>query len=244
MRTLRFYVPFDLSKGDIINAPENTARHIAQVLRLSINDEITLFNGDNCEYSANIVEIKKKTVVLRVTAVERVNRESGISIHLIQAISKGDRMDWVVQKAVELGVTCIQPVTTKRTNVSLSADRFEKKLIHWQGIINSACEQCGRNVLPELLPVVSLESAVSVTHQSPTNKMILNPRSAQRIRDASFDCDSFVLAVGPEGGFDDAEVELLIQSGFGAYSLGPRILRTETAAISCITLLQALKGDL
>ncbi|MDX1810554.1 MAG: 16S rRNA (uracil(1498)-N(3))-methyltransferase [Gammaproteobacteria bacterium] len=245
MRTLRFYIPQDLSVGDKFQAPENVSRHILQVLRLRLNDEVTLFNGNNVEYLAVISDISKKKLLLEIRQQQEISRESKTKIHLVQSISKGDRMDWVVQKAVELGVSSIQPVISHRTVVNLSSERGEKKLRHWQGIAIAACEQCGRNHLPEILPIVSLESLLpKFAEDKQSHKLILNPYSEQRIQTTDFNMDSFVLLVGPEGGLDDQEVSAVEQAGFNSYKMGPRILRTETAAISCITLLQALQGDL
>jgi len=245
VRTLRFYVPLDLSEGGVIQAPDSTARHISQVLRLRVEDEIILFNGNDIEYSAQIVEIKKKSVLLKILDSKAVSKESEAKIHLIQAISKGDRMDWVIQKSVELGVSSIQPVTSKRNNVKLSSDRLAKKILHWQGIVASACEQCGRNTLPDIYPVLDLSSAIeNLPIQHSTNRIILNPQSSKKLQSAEFKENSFSLAVGPEGGFDENEIAYLERMGFESYNLGSRILRTETAAISAIALLQALHGDL
>lgn len=231
--------------GDKFQAPENVSRHILQVLRLRLNDEVTLFNGNNVEYLAVISDISKKKLLLEIRQQQEISRESKTKIHLVQSISKGDRMDWVVQKAVELGVSSIQPVISHRTVVNLSSERGEKKLRHWQGIAIAACEQCGRNHLPEILPIVSLESLLpKFAEDKQSHKLILNPYSEQRIQTTDFNMDSFVLLVGPEGGLDDQEVSAVEQAGFNSYKMGPRILRTETAAISCITLLQALQGDL
>lgn len=245
MRTLRFYLPHPLVVGEYIQVPDNTSRHISQVLRLREGEEVTVFNGNNCEYTAVISGIEKKSVQLKILTELQRSKESGIQIHLIQGISKGDRMDWVIQKATELGVTSIQPVNSKRTNVNLSLNRADKKLAHWSGIINSACEQCGRNLLPELHAVMDLNTVVKDHYFSQIdNKIILNPFSSSKLQQTDMPGSQFVLAIGPEGGFDPLEIKNLEEAGFKSFSLGPRILRTETAAIAGITLLQALFGDL
>ncbi len=231
--------------GDVIKAPENTARHIAQVLRLRVNDEVTLFAGDGMEYRAKILDVSKKQLSLEITTAIANSLESNIRIHLIQAVSKGDRMDWVIQKAVELGVTSIQPVTSSRTHVNLSVERFEKKRLHWQAVAIAACEQCGRNVVPEVRPVAALfDVAQGYRAHSSMQKILLSPQSNAKYRHDKSTADDFLLAIGPEGGFSDQEEQQLIALGFESYRLGPRILRTETAAITAISILQAYHGDL
>lgn len=229
----------------MFEAPENTARHMVQVLRLRIGDSVLLFNGNNTEYSAVISELKKKTVVLNVIGENVVSRESSIQIHLIQAISKGDRMDWVVQKAVELGVSSIRPVISKRNNVNLSGDRMDKKTQHWAGIISSACEQCGRNQLPLLHDIKPLEASVVESDlQSSCHKIMLDPLGKHNLKNDIAGISSFAVAIGPEGGFDEIETKFLVDNGFTSYNFGPRIFRTETAAIACLSVLQAIAGDL
>ena len=244
MRTTRFYIPQSITLGDVLQVPDNTARHMVQVLRLQVSDEVILFTGNNIEYQAIISEIKKKFVLVKIVGEKANSIESPVHIHLIQAISKGDRMDWVIQKAVELGVASILPVTSERTNVSLKGERQGKKLDHWQGVINSACEQCGRNHIPNLHPLQSLGEAVSVLSQHEAHRIILDPRSENKLQSQNWGSKNLILAIGPEGGFSEQEVEFLLQSSFQSYNLGPRILRTETAAIAGISLLQAFAGDL
>lgn len=244
MRTLRFYVPQPLSVGDTFNVPDSTARHMVQVLRLPLNAEITLFNGDDCEYCARIIAVQKKRVQVEVFHVHTVSRESPINLQLVQAVAKGDRMDWIIQKAVELGVASIQPVISQRSNVNLPSDRWQKKLAHWQGIITSACEQCGRNRVPDIFNVKPLAEIAEQTASLDAHKVIFSPKSQTLLSAQQFSGVDFIMAVGPEGGFDDDEEAFLAQKGYDLYNLGPRILRTETAAISAIALVQALAGDL
>ncbi len=245
MRRPRFYIPQPLAVGKSVEAPENTVRHMSQVLRLRCGDEVVLFNGDNREYPAVIRQMQKKRVWLEVLSVRTHSLESPLQIHLLQAVSKGERMDWVVQKAVELGVSTIQPVLAARTNVKLSPERFEKKRQHWQGIVHSACEQCGRNFVPSVSPVELLsKAAATYANDESWARLMLNPMSQRKILATDFTARHLVLAVGPEGGFAEADCQILARAGFLPCSLGPRILRTETAAIAALSILQAHAGDL
>ena len=243
MRTLRFYVPLKLAVGKDYTLPEDKVRHIVQVLRLSVGAEIVLFNGDGFEYSATLFEVTKKQSRVTILTKSKLNQESPLKIHLIQGLSKGDRMDITIQKTVELGVNSIFPINTARSNVKLSGERIVKKGDHWGKVIQSACEQSGRNVLPELHEPSHFELAVGQYASTPMLKLILHPLANNRLSELSDEVGEVVLLVGPEGGFNEAELLLAEQSGFLGLSLGPRVLRTETAAMAMIAGLQAKWGD-
>jgi 16S rRNA (uracil1498-N3)-methyltransferase len=215
--------------------------HVAVVLRRKIGDPLTLFAGDNREFDAVIHRIEKKSVEVIIEAIRPVNRESPCEIHLAQAISKGDRMDFVLQKATELGVHRIYPLFTARSVVKLDESRAVKKQAQWAAIAVSACEQSGRNQLPGVEPLNSLNHFLQECNTS--YKLILDPLAKTHWRDAVFDDGAITVLIGPEGGLTSEEISLAQQKGFTAVSLGPRILRTETAAIVILSLLQAVSGD-
>ena len=246
MRLPRFFAPFEYIKGGFFVLPDDVARHLSQVLRLKVDEEVILFNGDNHEYLAKITEIQKKKAVT-VKIIEKINRnlESPLKIHLIQSISKGERMDWALQKATELGVYSIYPVVSERTNVSLQGERLEKKMNHWRGIISSACEQCGRNTLAKLQNISQLDSLEPVFRAANTGKFVLSPDGEKSLSELDLQSNEHVyLAVGPEGGFSENELSKFKRWGFWPLKMGERTLRTETATVVGITLLQAKWGDI
>lgn len=244
MRQLRFYIPFELQPGESYQIPDVKARHIVQVLRLAVGEEFILFNGDGKEYSAKLVEATKKNARVTILSVETVNRESNLQVHLIQGLSKGDRMDATIQKCVELGVNLIYPVSTCRSNVKINENRMEKKHAHWRGVITAACEQSGRNVIPELKMAKQFEEVVSEYAASPALKLILHPAAGKTLFQLKEIPENLVLLVGPEGGFSEKEVEFAEKSGFQHLSLGVRVLRTETAAMAVVAGIQAKWGDI
>lgn len=241
MRTIRIYQPGEYTVGETIELSPSASQHVAVVLRLGVNDPITLFCGDNREFSALIALIQKKKVMVLITAVQDVNRESPRSIHLAQAISKGDRMEWVIQKAVELGVSVITPIVTARCAVKLDADRLLKKQAQWQSIAIAACEQSGRNHVPKIQHVSKLDVFLQQCHT--TLKLVLHPDTNASWRDYSLAAGDITLLIGPEGGLDEDEVCRAKAHAFQPLCLGPRILRTETAAIAALSVLQAVSGD-
>ena len=212
------------------------------VLRMQPGAALTLFSGDNREYSAVISALLKKKVMVTIIAVQDISRESHRKIHLAQAISKGDRMELVIQKAVELGAASITPLITARCVVRLDAERLHKKQLQWQAIAIAACEQSGRNLVPMIYQASALEPFL--LQNRATTKFILDPRSTKSLRDVSLPTGDIALLIGPEGGLSDDEVALAEHALFQPIRLGPRILRTETAAIVAIGVLQALCGDL
>ncbi|AHE68341.1 RNA methyltransferase, RsmE family [Legionella oakridgensis ATCC 33761 = DSM 21215] len=204
-------------------------------------EKLILFSGNNCEYSATISAIHKKKVTVIIDAVEEINRESPRLIHLAQAVSKGERMELVIQKAVELGVTSITPLFTERSIVRLDADRLAKKHAQWQAIAIAACEQSGRNIIPSIGQACFLNDYLQQSQA--TLKLVLYPHANITWRDYTFAGD-IALLIGPEGGLTKEEIFKAQTMQFKPLSLGPRILRTETAAITALSVLQAVSGDL
>ena len=242
MRTIRIYQPGHYAVGDLIELSETASQHVGVVLRMQPDDKLTLFCGDNREFSATITRAHKKKVMVTITAVQQVNRESPRGIHLAQAISKGDRMEWVIQKAVELGATSITPLLTTHCVVRLDATRLAKKQAQWQAIAIAACEQSGRNQLPMVHPACSLNDYLQACDA--TIKLVLDPYVAKTWRDYTFATSDIALLIGPEGGLSDDEVSLAQAQGFHSLCLGPRVLRTETAAIAALSVLQSIAGDI
>lgn len=243
MRTIRIYQAGEYSCGDTVELSNDAAQHVAIVLRMQVHNPLTLFNGKNAEFEAVITEVRKKTVFVNIKSAKKISRESNLTLHLGQALSKGDRMETVVQKAVELGVSSITPLITERCAVKLDATRLAKKMQQWQAIAVAACEQCGRNLIPIIHPPLRL--AEFAQQQKEGINLMLSPHGALHWR--AFGGQSFTtvnLVIGPEGGFSPVEEQLLVQHNFAALSLGLRILRTETAAITAISVLQAAYGDL
>ncbi|TAL63136.1 MAG: 16S rRNA (uracil(1498)-N(3))-methyltransferase [Legionella sp.] len=242
MREIRIYQPGEYESGQIVDLSPEASQHVGVVLRMQPGEELCLFCGDNREFAARITQVKKKSVTVEILQVKEQNRESPLAIHLAQAISKGDRMEWVMQKAVELGVSSITPVISARCVVKLDQERMAKKLQQWQAIAIAACEQSGRNVVPKVHSALAFAEYIGST--TTPFKFILHPENSQNWRSIELKQEPVSLLIGPEGGFNEEEVALAKASGFQALSLGPRILRTETAAISALSLLQALMGDL
>lgn len=242
MRTIRLYQPGDYQVPDIVQLNENAAHHAIVVLRLKPGSHVTLFNGFNEEFDGTIVEINKKGVKVGLIGQNKINRESPCLIHLGQAIIKGDRMEWLLQKAVELGVGQITPLTSDHIAVNYDQKRMAKKIKQWQGIIISACEQCGRNQLPLLNPIQPTSVWLKQPHANP---IILLPGATTAIRQTlPLTQSNLTLAIGPEGGWSDHEESLALSNQWHAMSLGPRILRAETAALCALSLLQGTFGDI
>lgn len=233
----RFYHPEDLSVHHNIKLSESAARHAGLVLRLSLGDEVVLFNGDGFDYQANITEISRKIIMVKISSRIVINSESPLKLHLVQAVSKPDKMDWVMQKAVELGVSEITPVITKYCAVKIT----EKKLDHWKGIILSACEQSGRSVIPKLNKIIVLADFL-LSHKI-NSGIIFHPEAHVKFSEINMSPTEMMLLIGPEGGFHEDEVKLAEKHGFLSVRLGSRILRTETAAVAAISALQSRWGD-
>lgn len=242
----RMYFPGDLEPGRSCTLPVRQAHHALRVLRLKRGDPVMLFNGDGAEYRAVIVEAGRDRLKLRVTGREAVDREAPFSVTLAQAVSSGERMDYTVQKAVELGIAAVQPLEARRSVVRLSGERAQKRLAHWQAVVVAACEQCGRNRVPRVLPLTRLDAFLydNALRQDAEQRLLLSPRSTRRLRDLEQPAGTVVILAGPEGGFTAEEENAAERSGFLPVRLGPRVLRTETAALAALAAMQALWGDL
>jgi 16S rRNA (uracil1498-N3)-methyltransferase len=241
MRVPRIYTGQTLQVGASVELEAGASQHIARALRMTPGDPLALFNGRGDEYRAELLTVGKKQVVAAVNERRERQSESTLSLHLGIAISRGDRMDWVVQKATELGVSALTPLFTERTEVKLAGERAEKKLHHWRQIAISACEQCGRNRLPEISGLMDLGSWLDGTEAE--RKFVLHHRADARGPDEVVP-ESIALLVGPEGGLGEAEIEAAEEAGFESLALGPRVLRTETAPLAAIAILQARWGDM
>jgi 16S rRNA (uracil1498-N3)-methyltransferase len=241
MRIPRIFHPQPLIANSRITLDDNAARHVAKVLRLGPGAALILFDGGGGDYPATITDLNKRQVIVETGAERIVDRESPLHITLAQGISKGERMDYTIQKAVELGITRIAPITTERSVVNLKGERLEKKLAHWQGIIISACEQCGRNILPKLLPLQTLDSWLQNDLQG--SGLLLDHRADSSMSSLQA-VDTVTLLIGPEGGLSEQERQRAVSAGYKGLRLGPRVLRTETAALTVLAALQSRWGDL
>jgi 16S rRNA (uracil1498-N3)-methyltransferase len=239
--TPRIYTPQNLATGEEQQLEETASRHLAGALRMKSGDRLSLFNGEGGEFNAEIVSITRKSVQVRICEYRDHGAESPLTTHLGIAISRGDRMDWVVQKATELGVSTLTPLFSTRTEVKLSTDRAQRKLGHWRAIAISACEQTGRNTLPEILGIEKLETwCESVAAE---RKFVLHHRS-NKTSGSDAAPTSVALLIGPEGGLDETELELASGHGFDHLALGPRVMRTETAPLAALAILQSRWGDI
>jgi 16S rRNA (uracil1498-N3)-methyltransferase len=238
----RLYCDVPLSPGAVIDLPESAVRHAVTVLRLQAGDALSLFNGEGGEFQAQLLGVNKHAARARVTAFDAIERESPLAITLALGISAGERMDYSLQKATELGVSAIVPLATERSVVKLAGERADKRLQHWQHVVIAACEQCGRNCVPAVSPVQTLFSYLAQVDGS-ARLLMLSPDAATPLK-AVPRSGAAVLLVGAEGGFSPPEREAARASGFEAVSLGPRILRTETAPVAALAALQTLWGDL
>jgi 16S rRNA (uracil1498-N3)-methyltransferase len=243
MRLTRVHVPGPLTCGRPHTIEGDAANHIVRVLRLEPGAPLIVFDGRGAEYSARIESVRKSAVLIEVQDRSPSSRESSLSLTLVQGISRGERMDLVVQKAAELGVTSIIPVLTERTVVKLDAKQSERKLAHWQGIATAACEQSGRDTLPNIVAPQSLDEFLRRIDPQST-RVLLSPTGTQRVNDLKAPERKVVVLIGPEGGLSDPEQRSAIGAGFLAVRMGPRILRTETAAVAALALLQHQFGDL
>lgn len=241
MRIPRIYTSQPLACAQSVELEEATAHYLGKVLRMQPGRELVLFNGKGGEYQAHITDIHKKRVVVMVGEYTEVDRQSPLELELAIGVSRGERMDWVLQKATELGVTCITPLITERTEVKLAGERQDKKIQHWQQILISACEQCQRNILPTLSEPLAFGDWLQKAEAQ--LKFVLHHRDSRGLPESG-QVNSVALLIGPEGGLSDAEIELAVAKGFASLTLGPRVLRTETAPVAAISLVQYRWGDL
>ncbi len=251
MRLTRVYVDAALIPGSLVELPPDTASHVAKVLRARSGDELILFNGDGREFNGAIEAVRGSRVSAWVGDGRQVDRESPLAITLVQCVPRGDRMDFIVQKATELGVARIVPVLSQRSVVRLDKAQAESKAIHWRAVAVSACEQCGRNRLPTIEAAQPLLNYLGESARNTGPRWVFEPESAPDVGTSApgpgGPLDAIVeaeIAIGPEGGFASDELEAFRVAGFSQVGLGPRVLRTETAAIAAVIWLQSRFGDM
>jgi 16S rRNA (uracil1498-N3)-methyltransferase len=241
MRISRFFCPELNITHTQFSLPDVAHRHAVQVLRLKKGAVINVFDGQGNEYEATLEQVSKRESVAVLGQKIESQNESPLDITLLQGISRGERMDYALQKAVELGVNKVIPVITERCNVQLSNGRAEKRLAHWQGVMISACEQSGRSTLPELMGVMSLDETMAINQQS--TRLVLDPLAKQGFTTLEKP-QQITLLIGPEGGLSEQEISTVTEHNFQTVNFGPRILRTETATVAAIAVIQTLWGDL
>ena len=237
----RFYVDFALSPDSVVELPDNVVRHL-NVLRVKNTEEIVLFNGNGKSYPALPEVLEKRRASVRILREEATDNESPLNITLVQAVSAAERMDFTLQKSVELGVAEIRPVISERCVVRLSGERAEKRVARWQEIVVSACEQSGRNIVPKVLPLTTYAQALQQLPQE-TSKLLMSLNRAQKLSDVQPQSGKVVFMVGPEGGWTEKEEQQAFDAGFQSVTLGKRVLRTETASLAAIAAMQTLWGD-
>ncbi|PLW83522.1 16S rRNA (uracil(1498)-N(3))-methyltransferase [Kineobactrum sediminis] len=241
MRIPRIYTPQMLTAGSELALEPGASQHLGKALRMGPGDVLLLFDGSGSQYSARIVAVSKKQVTVQLMEQQPGTMDSPLWVHLGIGISRGERMDWVMQKATELGVGAITPLYTERTEVRLRGERESRKLGHWQQVIISACEQSGRSTLPTLHPPTNLDSWLGGCEEE--RRFVLHHRATSKPRGAD-EPGTVCLLVGPEGGLSELEIDAAGHAGFEALTLGPRILRTETAPLAALAILQARWGDM
>jgi 16S rRNA (uracil1498-N3)-methyltransferase len=244
MRTIRIHIDQALTVGGELALPQQAGEHVTRVLRLVVGDAITLFNGDGSDYPSVILSVGKREVTAQIRSSQALDNESSLRLTLAQGVARGEKMDLIVQKATELGVARIVPLLTERSEVKLDASRAEKRLAHWRAVAASACEQCGRARVPEVVPAIGLDTWLRELPSDDTLRLALLPEGTQQAGALRFTPTGGVLVVGPEGGLGSRDVASLAEAGFHGLRLGPRILRTETAGLAALAALQALHGDL
>lgn len=242
MRIPRIYHPQRLAAPDEIALSDNAANHVSRVLRMQPGNKIWLFDGSNQIFNAEISQIDKKQVRVKITDQQLDDRESPLNLHLGQVISRGEKMEFTIQKSIELGVNIITPLISERCGVKFDGERLEKKVQQWQKIAIAACEQCGRNRLPLIRPTIHLEEWCAEPEDG--LKLNLHPRASQSINTLSTSVKDIRLLIGSEGGLSQNEINMTARYGFTDILLGPRVLRTETAALTAIAALQVRFGDL
>ncbi|SRR5579883_657323 len=242
LRKIRIHIDQPLNSGDEITLPQQAASHVARVLRLRAGDPIVLFNGDGNDYAAELTSVVRE-VRARVLDASAAGNESPLCITLAQALARGEKMDWIVQKATELGAIEIVPLITERSEVKLDGSRAEKRAEHWRSVAISACEQSGRARVPAVAAPQPLSAWLASTSSSNATKLALLPEGAFTPRELACVENEIVIVVGPEGGFGETDIAALRAADFHGLALGPRVLRTETAGVVAIAALQALYGD-
>lgn len=243
MRLTRSHLDLPLSLGETVTLPEHVAAHLIRVLRLQVGDACVVFNGDGHDYEARLASVGKREAQAVIVGVQRICNESPLHITLLQGIARGEKMDLILQKATELGAASVQPLYSQRSEVRLDGARADKRLAHWRGVVVSACEQCGRAVVPNVARPQSLSQALTALPAGGL-RLILDPEAALSLSQLNIDASQHIsLAVGPEGGWSPQDIEHLQSADFNGVRLGPRVLRTETAGLAAISALQVLHGD-
>jgi 16S rRNA (uracil1498-N3)-methyltransferase len=243
VRLTRVYVEGPLAPDRDLELPPGAANHVARVLRLRTGAPVLVFDGSGLDFQAEIVAVAGDRVRVRVGAAAPGVPDSPLAITLVQAVPRGEKMDWTLQKATELGVRTIVPVLSARSVVRLDERQAVKKLRHWQAIVAGACEQCGRSVLPEVRPPLELSRYFAEVPRE-GQRLVLSPSGPASLAGLASTAARVELLIGPEGGLDDGELDAATRVGFAPVRLGPRVLRTETAGIVALAVLQALWGDL
>jgi 16S rRNA (uracil1498-N3)-methyltransferase len=240
----RIYFPGEVAAHGVCTLAPDQAHHVARVLRLAVGEAVVLFDGRGNEHSAVIAQIDKARVTLQVGPSRAFDRESPLAVTLAQGISSGERMDFTIQKAVELGVAVIRPLATSRSVVRLDAARALKRAAHWQAVVIAACEQCGRNTVPQVLPVIDFTDWLAhEAQQAAALRILLSPQGQLSLGALPRPSGTVTLLAGPEGGLSPQEQQDAQSMGFTPVRLGPRVLRTETAALAALSAMQTLWGD-
>lgn len=239
----RIYFPDEIPDHGGCDLPAAQAHHLAHVLRLAPGDPVVLFDGRGAAYDAVIAQSARGVVRVRVGERRSEDRESPLCVVLAQAVSSGERMDYTIQKAVELGVAAVQPLLSERCVVRLSGERAAKRVLHWQAVAVAACEQCGRNRVPAVLPLLPLRDWLQQPAAAGELRLSLAPEAAAGLRQLDRPAGRVTVLAGPEGGLTAAELDAAAAAGFRSLRLGPRVLRTETAAVALLAAMQVLWGD-
>ena len=242
MRIPRFHLSLPLTVGATVLLDDDAFNHAIRVLRLKPGASLALFNGEGSVFAATLIDIGKREAQAQITKILTGEVESPLRVVLAQGVSRGEKMDYTLQKAVELGVAAIQPLFTERSGVALRAERLDRKIQHWRGIVIGACEQCGRNRLPELRKPLTL-TAWLARFTEPDLRLLLDPLADHSLRGLEPPMNGITLLIGPEGGLSPVEIAQAGRAGFTGVRLGPRILRTETAGMAALAAMQALWGD-
>jgi 16S rRNA (uracil1498-N3)-methyltransferase len=238
----RFHCPVPLAPGALVELPAEAAHHATKVLRLAEDDHVMLFDGRGGEWLGRLRRAGKAVKVV-LESFDAVEREAPLAVTLVQGLPAADKMDWIVQKGVELGVAAFRPVAARRSVIRLSGERMERRVAHWQAVAVAACEQSRRNRVPPVAPLIDLPQFLAGTPADNETRLMLAPGAALRLADLPRPAGPVSLLVGPEGGFEEGEVLAAASAGFRSVSLGPRVLRTETAGLAALAAIMALWGD-
>ena len=238
----RIHSPFPLAPGATVDLPPEASHHLAKVLRMGEGDAVVLFDGRGGEWRARVHRVGK-TMVAALESFDQVDRESPVPVTLVQGLPAADKMDWIVQKSTEMGVARIRPVAARRSVIRLSGERLERRGAHWRAVAIAACEQCRRNRVPEVAPLVDLMDYFAEAPEPSERRLMLTPGAELRLEDFGPPEGPVTLLVGPEGGFEEDELAAARLTGFQPVGLGPRVLRTETAGMAALAAMLALWGD-